>query len=145
MRKQLLSIATAAAVLSGLTAVPAVAHNYPVEYGYTTRDTDTVAHNRDYRRYDDRRYDRHYGRYDDRRYDNRRYDGYDNRYNNRHYRHRGNRCDSGTGGTIIGGIVGALAGHEIAGRGDRTAGTIIGGAVGAIGGRAIDRSNDGCR
>ena len=140
MRKQLLSIATAAAVLSGLAAAPAVAQSYPVDYGYSTRDTDTVAHRRDYRRYDDRRYDRSYGRYD-----NRRYDRYDYRYNNRYNRHRGYRCDSGTGGTIIGGVVGALAGHEIAGRrGDRTAGAIIGGAVGALGGRAIDRGNRGC-
>ena len=140
MRKQLLSIATAAAVLSGLAAAPAVAQTYPVDYGYSTRDTDTVAHRRDYRRYDNRRYDRSYGRYD-----NRRYDRYDYRYNNRYNRHRGYRCDSGTGGTIIGGVVGALAGHEIAGRrGDRTAGAIIGGAVGALGGRAIDRGNRGC-
>ncbi|MBN8806588.1 MAG: glycine zipper 2TM domain-containing protein, partial [Sphingopyxis terrae] len=46
---------------------------------------------------------------------------------------------------IIGAIAGGLAGHEIAGRGDRTVGTIIGGAVGAIAGRAIDKGNDGCR
>ena len=42
-------------------------------------------------------------------------------------------------------IAGGLAGHEIAGRGDKTVGTIIGGAVGAIAGRAIDKGNDGCR
>lgn len=145
MRKQLLSIATAAAVLSGLAAAPAVAHTYPVDYGYSTRDTDTVEHRRDYRRYDNRRYDRGYDRRNYGRYDNRRYDNYDYRYNGRHNRYRGYRCDSGTGGTIIGGVVGALAGHEIAGRrGDQTAGAIIGGAVGALGGRAIDRGNRGC-
>jgi uncharacterized protein YcfJ len=85
----------------------------------------------------DRRYDSRYDRRDyrsDRRYDN-------NRYDRRNYR----QCDNGTGGTIIGAIAGGLAGHEIAGRGDRTVGTIIGGAVGAIAGRAIDKGNDGCR
>ena len=70
----------------------------------------------------------------DRRYDQR-------RYNNRNYR----QCDNGTGGTVIGAIAGGLAGHEIAGRGDRTLGVILGGAVGAIAGRAIDKGNDGCR
>src|SRR3546814_17929385 len=54
-------------------------------------------------------------------------------------------CSSDLGGTIIGAIAGGLAGHEIAGRGDRTVGTIIGGAVGAIAGRVIDKGNDGCR
>ena len=83
-------------------------------------------------------YDGSYGTYysgygrDDRRHD---------RYDRRNYR----QCDNGTGGTIIGAIAGGLAGHEIAGRGDRTVGTIIGGAVGAIAGRAIDKGNDGCR
>lgn len=88
---------------------------------------------------DNRRYDRRYDRYDRRDYrSERRYQ----RNDRRHYR---NQCDSGTGGTIIGAIAGGLAGHEIAGRGDRTVGTIIGGAVGAIAGRAIDKGNDGCR
>ena len=88
-------------------------------------------------------YDARYGR-DDRRYDRRDY----RRDNRRDYRsnrnyYRGDRrnyrqCDKGTGGTIIGAIAGGLAGHEIAGRGDRTVGTIIGGAVGAHAGLAID-------
>ena len=93
-------------------------------------------------------YDARYGR-DDRRYDRRDY----RRDNRRDYRsnrnyYRGDRrnyrqCDKGTGGTIIGAIAGGLAGHEIAGRGDRTVGTIIGGAAGALAGRAIDRND--CR
>ena len=95
-------------------------------------------------------YDARYGR-DDRRYDRRDY----RRDNRRDYRsnrnyYRGDRrnsrqCDKGTGGTVIGAIAGGLAGHEIAGRGDKTVGTIIGGAVGALAGRAIDKGNDGCR
>lgn len=90
-----------------------------------------------YSNYD--RYDRRYDRRDQRNYRN------DRRYNQRQDRRNYRQCDSGTGGTIIGAIAGGLAGHEIAGRGDKTVGTIIGGAVGAIAGRAIDKGNDGCR
>ena len=45
---------------------------------------------------------------------------------------------------LIGAIAGGLAGHEIAGRGDRTVGTIIGGAAGALIGREIDRGGRRC-
>ena len=37
------------------------------------------------------------------------------------------RRDNGTTGLVIGAGVGALAGHELAGRGDRTLGAILGG------------------
>jgi hypothetical protein len=101
-------------------------------------DRDVVSHqSADYRRGD--RYDRNDRRYD-RRYNQRDYRGsryYGNSRNDRRYR----QCDNGTGGTVIGAIAGGLAGHEIAGRGDKTVGTIVGGAVGAIAGRAIDRSD----
>ena len=53
--------------------------------------------------------------------------------------------DNGTTGLVIGAGVGALAGHEIAGRGDRTLGAILGGAVGALVGREIDRGSLSCR
>ena len=53
--------------------------------------------------------------------------------------------DNGTTGLVIGAGVGALAGHEIAGRGDRTLGAILGGAVGALVGREIDRGSLRCR
>jgi outer membrane lipoprotein SlyB len=54
------------------------------------------------------------------------------------YRH--DRCDRGTGGTIIGAIAGGLLGNTAVGRyGDKTAGTIVGAGVGALAGRAIDR------
>jgi len=115
----------------GLAATPAAAQN-----GYYDRDGyssyDARYNNRNDRRYDRREYRQ------DRRYNQRQNQRY---YNDRNYR----QCDNGTGGTIIGAIAGGLAGHEIAGRGDRTVGTIIGGAVGAIAGRAIDKGNDGCR
>ena len=53
--------------------------------------------------------------------------------------------ENGTTGLLIGAGVGALAGHEIAGRGgDRTLGAILGAAGGAILGRAIDRSSTRC-
>lgn len=53
--------------------------------------------------------------------------------------------DNGTTGLVIGAGVGALAGHEIAGRGDKTLGAILGGAVGALVGREIDRGSLSCR
>ncbi|ALJ16216.1 glycine zipper 2TM domain-containing protein [Sphingopyxis macrogoltabida] len=126
-----------AALMSTVTlglATPAAAQNgYYNRDGYSSYD---VRYDRNDRRYD-RRYDRRADRRDYR--NDRRY--YNNRYDNRRYR----QCDNGTGGTIIGAVAGGLAGHEIAGRGDRTVGTIIGGAVGALAGRAIDKGNDGCR
>ncbi|WP_100260869.1 glycine zipper 2TM domain-containing protein [Qipengyuania seohaensis] len=53
--------------------------------------------------------------------------------------------ENGTTGLLIGAGVGALVGHEVAGRGgDRTLGAIIGGAAGALLGRSIDRSSTRC-
>lgn len=53
--------------------------------------------------------------------------------------------DNGTTGLIIGAGIGALAGHEIAGRGDKTLGAIIGAVGGGLLGREIDRGNLQCR
>lgn len=53
--------------------------------------------------------------------------------------------DNGTTGLVIGAGVGALAGHELAGRGDRTLGAILGGVVGGLLGREIDRGSLRCR
>lgn len=53
--------------------------------------------------------------------------------------------DNGTTGLVIGAGVGALAGHELAGRGDKTLGAILGGALGAVIGREIDRGSLSCR
>jgi outer membrane lipoprotein SlyB len=75
-------------------------------------------------------------------------DGYYNYDNRGYYGERRNyrqRCDKGTGGTIIGAVVGGLAGREVAGRRNRTEGAIIGAAVGALAGRAIDKSDSNCR
>ena len=53
--------------------------------------------------------------------------------------------DNGTTGLLIGGAVGGLAGHEIAGDGDKLLGTIIGAGAGALIGREIDRDKYRCR
>lgn len=135
--KKMVPLSLAALMSVAALGVSAPAAAQPSYYsGY---DAYQAGYNRDDRRHD--RYDRY-----DRRSD--RYDRRDYRSDRRYY--RGDRryyrqCDNGTGGTVIGAIAGGLAGHEIAGRGDRTVGTIIGGAVGALAGRAIDKSNDGCR
>ncbi len=50
--------------------------------------------------------------------------------------------DNGVGGAVIGGLIGGVAGHEIAGHGDRVLGTVAGAAVGAVAGAAIDKAED---
>ena len=49
------------------------------------------------------------------------------------------RKTNGTTGLIVGGAAGALVGHQVAGRGDRTLGAILGGAAGALIGREVQR------
>ena len=53
--------------------------------------------------------------------------------------------DNGTTGLVIGAGVGALAGHELAGNGDKTLGVLLGAAIGGVLGREIDRGNLQCR
>ena len=48
------------------------------------------------------------------------------------------RKPNGTTGLIVGGAAGAIAGHQIAGRGDKALGAIIGGAAGALIGREVE-------
>jgi uncharacterized protein YcfJ len=57
------------------------------------------------------------------------------------------RCkkDNGTTGLLIGGAVGGLAGHEIAGNGDKLLGTVLGAAGGALLGREIAKDKYRCR
>lgn len=92
-----------------------------------------------HRHYDDDRYYGHRDRYYDEPVyrDTRVWRGRDGRYYC--------RKENGTTGLLIGAGVGALAGNELAGRGDKTLGAILGAAGGAILGRAIDRSNSRCR
>ena len=49
---------------------------------------------------------------------------------------------SGVAGTVIGGAVGGLAGHQVGGGSGRTAATIIGAVGGALIGRAIEQNNN---
>lgn len=121
-----LFLATAAAAMA-VTATPALADPPPWAPAHGKRAKDA------------RIYDSH-GRYIEPRrlsYRDRVWRGDDGRY----YCRR----DNGTTGLIIGAGVGALAGHEIAGRGDKTLGAIIGGAAGGLIGRAIDRGDLRCR
>ena len=57
------------------------------------------------------------------------------------------RKPNGTTGLIVGGAAGAVIGHQVAGRGDRTLGAILGGAAGALVGREVERgvSSRRCR
>ena len=119
MKKTFATLIATATLATGFAAVPAEArHNRDRDEGYYNYD------NRGY--YGDRRDDRRDDRYDDRNY-------------------RNDRCDKGTGGTIIGAVVGGLAGREVARRGNKTEGAIIGAAVGALAGRAIDKADSNCR
>jgi hypothetical protein len=70
--------------------------------------------------------------------------GYNGGYYNDSYRYRDRRC-SGTTGTIVGGVAGALLGRAATRdyRHSGTTGTILGGALGALAGNAIDKSS--CR
>jgi len=51
------------------------------------------------------------------------------------------RSDNAAGGAIIGGVLGALLGGGIAGRGNHTTGALIGGGVGAVAGASIGASS----
>jgi uncharacterized protein YcfJ len=115
MKKSIGALVLAATAITGITATPAMARHRHHDNGYYNN------YDRDYR--DDRDY---------------RYDRRDRYYSN-------NRCDKGTGGTVIGAVAGGLLGNQVARRGNRTEGTIIGAAVGALAGRAIDKSDSNCR
>jgi len=101
-----------------------------------------------------------HGRRNDRRWEGRR--GYRNGYDGGRYSRgepvyrntrvwRGDdgryycRKDNGTTGLLIGAAVGGLAGHEIAGQGDRTLGALLGAVGGGLLGRAIDKDGMRCR
>lgn len=143
-----LSLALAASGLSLAMPASAAIPAQTAPQAHTIVLADTVfEHGR--KRHRDNRY---YGRDRDKRpY----YQGYSRdwgqpvRRDTRIWRGRDNRyyCrkDDGTTGLLVGAGVGALLGHEIAGRGgDRTLGAIIGGAAGALLGRSIDRSSTRC-
>jgi Ni/Co efflux regulator RcnB len=59
-----------------------------------------------------------------------------------HARRYDGRGNDGLGGAAIGAVAGGVAGHVIAGRGNRLGGALIGAGVGAAAGYAIDRAED---
>lgn len=119
LKKSIGALVLAATAVTGFSATPALARE----------------------RYNDGYYSRE-DRQD--RYDRREYRRGDRYYRNNNYRNN-ERCDKGTGGTIIGAVAGGLLGNEVARRGNKTEGSIIGAAVGALAGRAIDKSDSNCR
>ena len=54
------------------------------------------------------------------------------------------RHEAGRNGTVAGGVIGALIGSQVAGRGNRTAGALIGGGVGAVAGHQIGAHSVQC-
>ena len=138
IKKFTLAAAAAAATFVALPAAAEAQYRGVYDSGYSQRGYDDG--------YRSTRYDR---RYQQRRYEQQRYDRYENRYEDRYddRDYRDNRC-SGTTGTIIGGVVGALGGRAIdrnggsrySRRDSGTTGAIIGGAIGALAGRAVDKS-----
>lgn len=144
--KQALVAASATAMLTVATPVVAADINLPSAQAATTLAHQDMTfehkkHKWKKRHHDDRYYgrgDRYYRSYGEPVYrDTRIWRGRDGQYYC--------RKENGTTGLLIGAGVGALAGNELAGRGDRTLGAILGAAGGAILGRAIDRSNSRCR
>ena len=51
------------------------------------------------------------------------------------------RRDNQAAGAVIGGVLGAIVGSNVAGRGNRTAGAVFGGAAGAMAGASIGASS----
>jgi len=137
MRKPFIAAAMGMTVLAtAMTATPASAQRargYVQQDGYYEQ-----GYQGEYR--DQRSYDRNYDRgYREDSYRDGGYrDGGDRQY-------RGNqRCRSGSTGTILGALAGALLGGEI-GRGSSYrrsgTGTVVGAGAGALIGREIDRGN----
>ena len=137
------TLTIAAAGFLGLAAMPANAADLapapPTALGFVTANGVDVATAAFGDRKDRRRYRSGRGLYDDRGryYEPRRISRRDRMWRGDDGRYYCKR-DNGTTGLVIGAGVGALAGHELAGRGDRTLGAILGGAVGALVGREID-------
>jgi hypothetical protein len=130
MTNKLAKLGTAAilSVAAISTAVPAMAHGRGHGHGHGYG-----------RSYDD-------GYYQQARYNNNYYNDGGYYREARDYRERGYRdgyrCKpKGTGGLVIGAVVGGLLGREVVGRrGDRTAGTIVGAGAGALAGRALHKA-----
>ncbi len=57
---------------------------------------------------------------------------------------RRDQVNRGTGGALVGGGLGALAGSSIAGRGAKTEGAVLGGILGAVIGSNVGKSGAAC-
>ena len=57
---------------------------------------------------------------------------------------RDQQRQSANKGTIVGGLVGALAGGGVAAKGAKTEGALLGGALGALGGAAVGKNSAAC-
>ncbi|KQM18779.1 glycine zipper 2TM domain-containing protein [Novosphingobium sp. Leaf2] len=142
MKKSLMAFAAFAATITAVPIAPALGDPPPWAPANGRRDHDRQD-GRDYRGGRDYRAAQLYdsrGRYREPRRitrDSYVWRGRDGRY----YCKR----DNGTTGLIIGAGVGALAGNQIAGRGDRTLGTVLGGVLGGVLGQRIDRGDIQCR
>lgn len=69
--------------------------------------------------------------------------GYDGSY--RYDACQRERTNRGTGGALVGAGIGALAGGNVAARGNRTEGAVLGGILGAIVGANVGRSAAACQ
>ncbi len=58
---------------------------------------------------------------------------------------RRDQVQRGTGGALVGGSLGALAGSSIAGRGAKTEGAVLGGILGAVIGANVGKSGAACQ
>ena len=54
------------------------------------------------------------------------------------------RHEAGRNGTVAGGLIGALIGSQVAGRGNRAGGAIVGGTIGAVAGHNTGASSVRC-
>lgn len=146
MKKSLLALVALATTVTALPITPAFADQHWSDRDRRDDRRDHRDDRRDYRR-DDRRGDRR----DVRIYDSRGRYAQPRRIDRNSHVWRGNdgryycKRDNGTTGLIIGAGVGALAGNQIAGNGDRTIGTILGGVLGGALGREIDKGDIQCR
>lgn len=55
------------------------------------------------------------------------------------------RTDRGTGGALVGAGIGALAGSNVAARGNRTEGAVLGGILGAVIGANVGKTSAACQ
>ncbi|MDA7787963.1 glycine zipper 2TM domain-containing protein [Sphingomonadaceae bacterium] len=141
MKKTALIIAATALAIP---AAPAIASASSGAYGHTAERHSGQTYTKERKRksrgkargrvYDDR------GRYVEARrvsHNDRVWRGRDGRY----YCKR----DNGTTGLVIGAGLGALAGSQVAGDGNRTIGAILGAVGGGVLGREVDRGSLSCR